>query len=125
MGERKKIGENSKLIYGVDTTENVTPVMVRDAIIQCFYEAHCHVLELARGTFGHPPDKIFDEMKKTHVKDLVQDIFYKIEGDFDNPTKDNLIDVIKHLRGFASIYRKPEIVKKHVSEIMVLIEKLD
>jgi len=125
MRERKKIAENSKIIYGVDISKNVTPVMVRDAIIQCFYEAHCNVLELARGTFGYPPDDIFDEMKKTHVKELVQDIFYKIGGDFDNPTKDNLLDVIKNLRGFASIYRKPEVIKKHVSEIMILIEKLD
>jgi hypothetical protein len=125
MEERKKITENSSIIYGVDITKNVTPIMVRDAIIQCFYEAHCHVLELARGTFGHPPEEIFKEMKKTHVKELVQDIFYKIGGDFNSPTKDNLLELLKHLKGFASIYRKPELIKKHVSEIMVLIEKLD
>lgn len=57
MRERK-IEQNSNIIYGVDATKNVTHIMVRDAIIQCFYEAHCNVLELARGTFGHPPQKI-------------------------------------------------------------------
>ena len=99
--------------------------MVRDAIIQCFYEAHSDVLELARETFGHPPKQKFEEMKKSHVKELVQDIFDKIEGDFDKPTKDNLLKLVKTLKGFATIYRKPDVIKKHESEIMQLINKLD
>ena len=82
MEERKKIVKNSNIIYGVDVTKNVTPVMVRNAIIQCFYEAHSNVLELAKDTFGHPPERKFEEMKKSHVKDLVEDIFDKIGGDF-------------------------------------------
>ena len=125
MGERKILAENSKMIYGVDITKNVTPSMVRDAIIQCFYEAHCNVLELARETFGHPPKKRFEEMKKTHVVELVHDIFHTIEGDFESPTKDDLLKVLEELKKFASIYRKPDVIDKHVSEIMVLIDKLD
>ena len=119
------VSKNDNTIYGVDVTKNVTPVMVRDAIIQCFYEAHCNVLELAKETFGHPPEKKFEEMKKSHVKELINDTFDKIGGDFDKPTKDNLLKVIENLKGFASIYRKPDVIKKHVSEIMLLISKLD
>ena len=125
MGGRKKIAKNNNIIYGVDVTKNVTPVMVRDAIIQCFYEAHCNVLELARESFGHPPQKKFEEMKKSHVKDLIHDIFNKVGGDFNKPTKDNLLKVIDNLKEFASIYRKPDVIKKHVSEIMSLINKID
>ena len=124
MGERKKIAENSNIIYGVDVTKNITTVMVRDAIIQCFYEAHCNVLELARETFGHPPKKKFEEMKKSHIKELVHDIFDNIGGDFNNPTKDNLLKVLENLKGFASIYRKPDVIREHVGEIMLLINKL-
>ena len=125
MRERKKFAGNNNIIYGVDITRDVTPVMVRDAIILCFYKAHCNVLELAKETFGHPPEEKFEEMKKTHVKELVQDIFIKIGGDFNKPTKDNLLKVVDNLKGFASIYRKPNVIKKHVGEIMVLIDKLD
>jgi hypothetical protein len=125
MGERKKISESSSIIYGVNITKKVTPVMVRDAIIQCFYEAHKDVLELARETFGTPPEKKFEEMKKSHVKELIQDIFDKIGGDFNKPTKDNLLKVLDNLKGFASIYRKPEAIKKHISEIKLLINKLN
>jgi len=69
--------------------------------------------------------KKFEEMKKSHVKELVQDIFHRIEGDFNKPTKDNLLKVLDNLKEFASIYRKPDVIKKHVSEIMLLINKLD
>jgi hypothetical protein len=123
--ESKGIGKNNNFIYGIDITKKFTPVMVRDAIIQCFYEAHCNVLELARETFGHPPEKIFENMKKSHVKELVQDIFIKIKGDYNNPTKENLLLVLKNLKIFASIYRRPKIIEKHVNEIMTLIDKLE
>ena len=125
MRERKKIAKNSNMIYGIDINKNVNSVMVRDAMIQCFYEAHCNVLELARETFGHPPEKKFEKMKKMHVKELVQDIFIKIGGDFNKPTKDDLFKVLENLKGFASIYRRPNIIKKHVGEMIVLINKLD
>ena len=125
VAERKRIAKNRNIIYGVDATKNVTPVMVRDAMIQCFYEAHCNVLELARETFGHPPEKKFEEMKKSHVKELVQNIFHRIGGDYNRPTKENLLLVLENLKGFASIYRQPDIIKKHISEIMLLINKLD
>ena len=125
MREGIKFSINKKIIYGVDITKKVTPVLVRDAIIQCFYEAHCNVLELARETFGHPTEKKFEKMKKSHVKELVQDIFVKINGDFRNPTKENLLLVLKNLESFAKIYRMPKIIKKHANEIMNLINKLD
>ncbi len=125
MRERKKIEQNSNIIYGVDVTKDVTPIMIRDAIIQCFYEAHCNVLELARETFGHPPEKKFEQMKKSHIKELIQDIFHRVGGDFNKPTKDNLLKVLDNLKEFASIYRRPDVIKKHISEIMLLINKLD
>ena len=125
MGEMRKFTENSSMIYGVDITENVTPIMVRDAIIQCFYEAHCNVLELAKETFGHPPKKRFEEMRKKQVIELVHDIFHRVGGDFDRPTKDDLLKVVEELKKFASIYREPEVIKKNVDDIMILINKMD
>jgi hypothetical protein len=119
------VPKKDNIIYGVDINKKVTPVMVRDAIIQCFYEAHCHVLDLARETFGRPPKVKFEKMKKIHVTELVQDIFSKIGGDFNKPTKEDLLKVIKNLKQFAKIYRKPEVIKEHVSEVMLLINKLD
>lgn len=119
------VSKKDNIIYGVDVTKNFTPIMVRDALIQCFYEAHCNVLELARETFGHPTEKRFEEMKKSHVKELIHDAFDRIGGDFNKPTKDNLFKVLENLKEFASIYRKPDVIKRHVNEIILLIDKLD
>jgi hypothetical protein len=124
MKEKIKDTGNSNIIYGVDITKKVTPIMVRDAIIQCYYEAHRNVLELAKETFGNPPKKRFDEMKRSVVKDLISDIFVWIGGDFNNPTKKDLFKVIDILRRFAAIYRSEKIIKKHFTEILLLIEKL-
>jgi len=70
-------------------------------------------------------DKKFNEMKKSHVKELIQEIFHKIGGNFNDPTKENLEEVVEHLKKFAKVYRKPEIIKKHVSEIIFLINKIE
>jgi hypothetical protein len=113
------------IIYGVDITKKVTPVMVRDAIIQCYYEAHCNVLELAKDAFYEPPKDTFEEMKKSHVKELIENIICETGGDFDNPSKDCLIQVLNHLQKIASTYREPETINKHVNEINQLIDKLD
>ena len=113
-----KNSKNDNIIYGVDITKKVTPIMVRDAIIQCFFEAHCSVLELARETFGHPSEEIFEDMKKSHVNELVHDIFIKIKGDFNNQTKDDLLLVFINLKFFASISRSPKMLKNNVAKVI-------
>jgi len=119
------INTKNNIIYGVDTNKKVTPIMIRDAMIQCYYEAHCNILELARDSFYKPPKKKFEEMKKSHVKDLIENLICNFGGDFNNPSKDCLNQVLNHLKKIASTYRTPEIINKHVSEIKSLIDKLD
>jgi hypothetical protein len=120
MSEKRKT-----IIYGVDINKKITPVMVRDAIIQCFYEAHGDILELAKDFFGDPNQHKFEEMKKSHVKELIENIFDKIGENFKEPTKEGLIQVVEHLKKIAKIYRKPDIIKKHAGEIMQLIDKIE
>ena len=124
-GGKDLMNPKDNIIYGVDVTKKVTPVMVRDAIIRCYYEAHCDILELAKDAFYKPPKKKFEEMKKAHVKELIENIICTVGGDFDNPSKDCLIQVLNNLKKIASTYRTPEIINKHVGEINQLIDKLD
>jgi hypothetical protein len=113
------------IIYGVDTNKKITPIMVRDAMIRCYYEAHCNILELASDSFYKPPKEKFEEMKKSHVQDLVETLICKFGDDFNNPSKDSLNQVLNYLKKIASTYRTPEIINKHVNEIKLLIDKLD
>ena len=125
MGEKELINSKDNTIYGVDTNKKVTPIMVRDAMIQCYYEAHCDILELARDSFYKPPKKKFEEMKKSHVKELIETLICNVGGNFNNPSKDCLNQVLNNLKKIASTYRAPEIIDKHVNEIKHLIDKLD
>ena len=93
FGGKDLMDTKDNIIYGVDTNKKVTPIMIRDAMIRCYYEAHCNVLELARDSFYKPPKKKFEEMKKSHVKELVEDIFHRLGGDFNKPTKEYLLKV--------------------------------
>ena len=119
------VDPKDNIIYGVDINKKVTPVMVRDAIIQCYYEAHCNVLELAKDAFYEPPKDKFEEMKKSHIKELIENFICDAGGDVDNPSKNCLIKVLNRLEKIASTYRETKVIKKHVSEINQLIDKLD
>lgn len=125
LEEKDLMDSKDNIIYGVDINKKVTPIMVRDAMIRCYYEAHHNILELARDSFYKPPKKKFEEMKKSHVKDLIENLVSKVGGDFNNPSKDCLREVLKHLKKMASTYRESEIIDKHISEIQHLIDKLE
>ena len=117
--------KDKHIIYGVDITKKVDPINVRDAIIECFYQAHSDVLDLAREYFGCTSEEKFQEMKLEQVKDLIETIFAKVGEDYNKPTKKGLIQVVENLKKIASIYREPDIIKKNAEAIMQLIDKIN
>jgi hypothetical protein len=112
-------------IYGVNLNDNITPVMVRDAIIKCFYEADDDVLDnlFQISTFKSIEDE--KDTKLRHVNIMIKKMFRDIDGDFYNPTKKSLINVIDKCAEYAKYFRDKEIIEKHYKEIMTLINKLD
>ncbi len=112
-------------IYGIDLSEKITPIMVRDAIIRCFLQAHREVLDQMDEFAEWKNDEERDHMRSIEVKTIVQTAFRENDADFDNPTKEGLIKVIDHLAKFAAQFRKPEIIQKHYGEIKKLIDKLE
>ena len=109
-------------IYGVDLSGKITPVQVRDAIIECFSQAQEELMEYMKETteFKH------EDIEKMYVDYIIEKAFKDVGGDFKNPTKETLIKVIMKLKEYAlKIFRNPEIVGKHAGEIKQLIDKLD
>lgn len=111
------------LIYGVDSEQKVTPKLVRDAIINCFYEAHQEVLKdmyvlLKEGKINEEPE----EMGRDYIKETIANYFIKVGGDFEKPTKDHIMLVLEELKAFAKGFRNPDIINKHYGEIMKLVE---
>ncbi|KKP67896.1 MAG: hypothetical protein UR68_C0020G0006 [Candidatus Roizmanbacteria bacterium GW2011_GWA2_35_19] len=99
-------------IYGIDTDNPVTPVMVRDAIVECFYQAHCEQTEM---------EEMNEEQLKNYCHELVKSSFSKANVSYDSPTKDDLLKVIGQLAEFSKSFRNPEVIKKHFEEIDTLI----
>jgi hypothetical protein len=116
MGER---------IYGVDLSEKITPVMVRDAIIRCFVKAHAEVLEQLKQTENFESNEEFQQAKNLHIERLIQEMFNEVGDSFENPSKQGILQVIEKLKQFATVFRNPEIIQKHAGEIVRLVEKLE
>ena len=105
-------------IYGVDTEKEVTPSMVRDAMMTCFFEAHC--ADTGLGT----SDEAELSMNKTYCSREVKKLFGSCGANFENPTKDDIMKSLKSLAEFSKNFRDQEIIKKHYDQMMALVGKL-
>jgi hypothetical protein len=105
----------AKKIYGADPSQPLTPLMVRDAIIECFIEAHCVDKDVSVA------DK---EASEEYCQKIVYKAFADSEGNFEDPSKDDLIGAMRNLAKFSKNFRDPSLVEKHYQEIMILVNKL-
>ena len=92
----------------------VTPLDVRESIINCFYEAHCANTELGEG-----------DVSKGYCLNIVKKIFNDCGVNFDNPTKDGVYKVVAALAEFSKNFRSQDIVEKHQKEITDLLDEMD
>jgi hypothetical protein len=89
--------------------------MVRDAICECFYEAHCKDAELSNE----------QSMGKPYCTQIVEKAFRDSGGDFEKPTKESIMNAMRNLAEFSKKFRNQEIIRKHTSQIMDLIERIE
>ena len=116
---------NCTEIYGVDANKEITLIMVRDALIICFFEAHSKDLDQMKSQLNFMDDKHFEDFKWRDVEALIRLKFEEVGGDFNNPTKESLIKVVSQLKDYSKLFRDQSIIEKHAGEILSLIEKLD
>ncbi|MDD4290546.1 MAG: hypothetical protein PHH83_04765 [Patescibacteria group bacterium] len=98
-------------IYGADTSKKITPEIVRDAIVNCFYRAHC-------------ADSSIDEVSSSnevYCREIIKKMFQESGDDFESPNKDSILRLIQKLKDFSANFRDPEIIKQHEMEIMELV----
>jgi len=113
---------NDSYIYGVDLSGKITPIQVRNAIIKCFSQAQEELKVYMSETTEFKPE----EIEKMYVDYVIEKAFEDVGGDFKNPTKETLIQVIMKLKEYAAgVFREHEIIEKHAGEIEQLIDKLD
>jgi hypothetical protein len=103
------------IIYGIDTDRPITALMVRDALVECFYEAHC------QDTGFDSPD---ENSNRSYCAALVKKAFADSGSNFEHPTKEDIIRAMGQLMEFAKNFRDPSIVQAHAKEIQLLLEKV-
>jgi len=101
-------------IYGVDTTKKVTSILVRDAIVACFAQAHCSQTELQGDA----------KTQDNYCKEIVKKAFAETNGNYENPTKDSIVASIKWLAHFSESFRDEETIKQHFFEITSLVNQI-
>lgn len=105
------------VLYGINKAENYTPKDVRDAITECFFQAHKEQIDLPQADNN-------DEIRKIFIKEKIKETFTVTDTNYENPSKQDLITVIDALKDFAKHYRNKEVIQKHYTEILSLIEGL-
>jgi len=103
------------IIYGVDTEKQVTPLIVRDAILECFFQAHCEDASLGNGD---------EKVNKDYCAQVVKKAFKEGGADFEKPSKEDILKALGKLQEFSKNFRNQEVITKHAGEIMKLVEKL-
>ncbi len=116
---------NDNCIYGISLEEEITPIKIRDAIIQCFCEADNEIMNqlFQSSDFGSAEEG--EEKKLKHVEILIKKMFHEVNGDFDNPTKESLVGVIDKCAEYAGAVRDKEMISHNYNAIMSLIERLE
>lgn len=105
-------------LYGVDLDHPTTPIAARDALVQCFVEAHDDILE-QMNEFSDTP--VTPGAKELTVKTLLKKMFAEHNGNFENPTKKDLINACNALRTFSEHFRDTAVIEKHFNEIKQII----
>jgi hypothetical protein len=109
-------------IYGVDLSEKITPLQVRDAIVRCFSIAQEDLKKYVKENTDIAPEKI----ERFFVDYLIEKAFKDVGGDFHNPTKESLLQVVRQLQEHAiKAFRDSSIIQNHTEEIKQLIDKLE
>lgn len=104
------------VLYGIDLEKSeVTPIDARNALIECFGQAHC-------------TDSGLDVSDKATTKDYITEIIKKAftdsGGDYENPTKESILQAMNQLQEFSKNFRDQSIIQNHANQMMKIVDKL-
>ena len=101
--------------YGIDPNLPLTPLLVRDALENCFYNAHREAIDLENNS---------EQVTKEYCRQMVQQAFHKTGGQYDQPTKKSIMAATNYLSRQAKNFRNQEVISQHVAEIMKYVDTL-
>jgi len=113
-----------KCVYGVDPDKEVTTVDARDALVECFTQAHAKELEMIKEYYSADSEEEYTKLKQLNVEMLIRSFFKKVGGDYEVPTKESLLSVCEKLAEYAANFRTKKVIEEHYGEMVKLIERI-
>lgn len=104
-----------KKIFGIDPSKKVTTTNVRDAMKECFYNAHCKDTGIDQGD---------EELTREYCEEIVKKAFSDTGGDFEEPKKQDILKAMAALSEFSANFRDDDVIKKNYMKINELAQKL-
>lgn len=94
----------------------------RDIIIKCFFEAQKETIARAKEKLGNTAD---DDSILKSVTAIVKTTFTEVKSNFDNPTKEDLMQVIGSLAKKSQGWGTPaDIIEHHKKQIEKVLSAL-
>lgn len=104
-----------KWFLPADALNDLTAVKARDLIVRCFLEAQKETIVAAGHNLGQQPT---GEDLQNSVVGAVRLAFREIHGDYDEPTKNTLMQVVGVLARKSSTWgTPPDIIAHHKTQI--------
>ena len=119
MAEEKKFGRWS--LVPSDLLD-MTPVKARDLIRKCFFEAQKETFARVRERAGiiNDPQEIEDSVDR-----IVKHAFRETNGNYDDPTKEDIMRAVDALAKSAQSWGTPaDIIDHHITQISEILAKL-
>lgn len=98
------------------------PTAIKNATIECFIDAHAKELK-ELDHYASNGDEL-KKLKEMNVELLVKKAFEETGGNFESPSKGDIVRAVDYLVGFAKNFRNQEVVMHNKDKIMKLIELL-
>ncbi len=100
---------------------NPTTQKVRSLMVDCFFEAQKATMVQAGQAIGTETD---EESLRSNVEGVIRMAFKEIGGDFNDPTKEDFVNILDVLSRKASAWGTPKDIIEHHRETMSEIIEL-
>jgi hypothetical protein len=101
---------------------DMTPSKARDLIVQCFFDAQKETFARAKKGLGC---EISDPSLRSYINGIVKLTFADVNGNFENPSREDLGKVVENLATRACLWGTPtDTIEHHREQIAKVLGSL-
>lgn len=100
----------------------ITPAEARDVIIECFHTVHGPHFEQTKAALGIGVDH---HRVRRSAKGVIRLAFKSVQGNYDEPTRDELLKVIHALTEQSRSWGTPDVViERHANQLRRVVSRV-